>query len=404
MENIKSSEERMVANGEMKSKFKKFLINIVLPILALLGIVLCIELTVVYFNANFITGAAPSFCAISDTINCDSVARTAYSHFLGVPLSLYGLGFYSLILLLSMSNFTRKLPVIDTLQYPTSSVFFLSGMSLIISAVLAAISSAVIHKICVLCYLSYVVNILIFITSIGEHGLTNNILNAFSDYKRVAQSKMNVAVIAAVLVVIVAILSFFATTGILTNNQETAPSYKSENRHAASNILGSKNPKVVIDEYTDFECPYCSISNTYMNRIAKEVNYVQVVHHDFPLNSECNPAMKIVAHKNACVAALYARAAKKQGKYRAMVDMLFDTQYNLSEQMILQNSKGLGFNMKKLEKDAHDAQSLAQLKSDAKAAADKGVKATPTYFINGKKYEGLMPYEQLKKAVESAKK
>ena len=66
---------------------------------ALIGLVLSIKLTIIYFTVNFVPDAMPSFCAINDVINCDEVAKTTFAQFLGIPLALYGVFLYSLYLL-----------------------------------------------------------------------------------------------------------------------------------------------------------------------------------------------------------------------------------------------------------------------------------------------------------------
>ena len=75
--------------------------RITLTLLSLIGLALSIELCVVYFNANFITDAVPSVCAINEAVDCDSVAKTQYSQFLGVPLSLWGILLYLFFLFMT---------------------------------------------------------------------------------------------------------------------------------------------------------------------------------------------------------------------------------------------------------------------------------------------------------------
>ena len=68
--------------------------RIALTILALIGLGLSIELCVVFYNANFVENAQPSICAINELMDCDGVAKTAHSQFLGIPLSLWGVCLY----------------------------------------------------------------------------------------------------------------------------------------------------------------------------------------------------------------------------------------------------------------------------------------------------------------------
>ncbi|OGI20991.1 MAG: hypothetical protein A2255_11030 [Candidatus Melainabacteria bacterium RIFOXYA2_FULL_32_9] len=123
---------------------------------------------------------------------------------------------------------------------------------------------------------------------------------------------------------------------------------------------------------------------------------MQVVHHDFPLGGACNPKVNNPAHKNSCLAALYARAAEKQGKKWALIDLLFENQQDLSEEKILKLAKELNLNMEQLKKDAHNPLAKKQLKADINRAINTGIEATPSYLIGIKKHEGLMPYPELK--------
>ena len=64
----------------------------------------------------------------------------------------------------------------------------------------------------------------------------------------------------------------------LENNKnfEFFPNFDSSG--TTGNILGSKKPKLIINEYTDFECPYCGISNLVMHKLAQEFKEVQIIH------------------------------------------------------------------------------------------------------------------------------
>ena len=78
-------------------------------ILAVLGLFLSLELCKIYYDANFNQYALGSFCSVNDLIDCDGVAKTTYSQFLGVPLCLWGVLLYLFILLLFFSFGIDKL-------------------------------------------------------------------------------------------------------------------------------------------------------------------------------------------------------------------------------------------------------------------------------------------------------
>ena len=70
-------------------------------LLSLIGLALSIELCIVFYNANFAQNAAPSICAINEMFDCDSVAKTSYSQFLGIPLALWGVCLYLFFLFMT---------------------------------------------------------------------------------------------------------------------------------------------------------------------------------------------------------------------------------------------------------------------------------------------------------------
>ena len=72
--------------------------RIVLTIIALVGFLTSVKLTMIYWDANFNPYALSSFCSINDLIDCDGVAKTGHSQFLGVPLALWGLFLYFVFL------------------------------------------------------------------------------------------------------------------------------------------------------------------------------------------------------------------------------------------------------------------------------------------------------------------
>ena len=69
-------------------------------VLALIGFVTTIKLAIIYYDSNFNPYALASFCSINEFIDCDSVAKTTESQFLGVPLAYWGMFLYLFIIML----------------------------------------------------------------------------------------------------------------------------------------------------------------------------------------------------------------------------------------------------------------------------------------------------------------
>ena len=77
-------------------KFGKIRFWLIL-ILAIVGIGLCVELGYIFYKTNFLEQFAPSFCAVSELIDCDGVAQTTYALSAGVPNALWGFILYLII-------------------------------------------------------------------------------------------------------------------------------------------------------------------------------------------------------------------------------------------------------------------------------------------------------------------
>ena len=82
------------------TKNKRFL----LTLLSIFGLILTGELINIYFKVNFNSEFNPSFCSVSNLIDCDGVAKTHYALFLGIPLAIWGAFLYTVILFLTYSD------------------------------------------------------------------------------------------------------------------------------------------------------------------------------------------------------------------------------------------------------------------------------------------------------------
>ena len=139
-----------------------------------------------------------------------------------------------------------------------------------------------------------------------------------------------------------------------------------------------------------------------MNKIVADYANVKVIHHDFPLDNACNPLLegKGQMHENSCLYSQYILAAKKQNKAWGLTSKMFANNQDLSEDKVLELSKSLGLDIAKLKKDAHSKAVKEELKNEIDVVLSMNITATPTYMINGKKYEGIFKYPELVKIVK----
>ncbi|MFH1823020.1 MAG: thioredoxin domain-containing protein [Patescibacteria group bacterium] len=146
--------------------------------------------------------------------------------------------------------------------------------------------------------------------------------------------------------------------------------------------FGASNPKITIVEFADFSCPVCK--NTYPKIREISLKYktdVKIIFKDFPVVSE-----------ESTLLALTARCAGEQGFFWLMHDKLFQNQgiSNYSELTNLANQIGADIN--KFNNCIDNEKYLTDIKKDYTEGEKLGVKGTPTWFINGYKIEGDIPY------------
>lgn len=139
----------------MKSKNKATNTKITLPriiigLLSLAGLGIMIYLTYIHF------AEASSFCDLSETVSCDVVTTSIYSEIFGIPVSIMGLGYFALTLLLTLFGKGKGI---------FQAIFFLTLFVLIPSYYLTALEAFVIKAFCILCEASKLLMLAILVTS-----------------------------------------------------------------------------------------------------------------------------------------------------------------------------------------------------------------------------------------------
>jgi protein-disulfide isomerase len=144
---------------------------------------------------------------------------------------------------------------------------------------------------------------------------------------------------------------------------------------------GPANAKITLVEFSDFQCPFCSVAVAKLNAVLQKYpNDVRLVFKQFPLDS----------HSTARFAAAAALAAHAQGKFWPLHDRMYAGFRQLSRENILGWAKELGLDPAKLAADADAPRTAAAVERDYLEGQKAGVEGTPTVFINGKKYQGAL--------------
>lgn len=377
--------------------------RILLMILALAGVILSVELINVYINANFVENAQPSICAISETINCDGVARTVHSQFLGVPLALWGLILYLFILFMTLADKlkeNRLLRFMEVFKNPQSYIFSISLLAFCISMGLACLSFFEIHMICIFCFVTYILDFVIALCAKDyKKPVYYEITESIKDFFDALKIKKYLIAFIAVVIICSGILFYVNKSAILApqliQEREIQKFLKDSFNTVDGNLLGDEDAKIVIDEYIDYNCGGCYLANLNSHRAVVELKGIKVNQHNLPLDKTCNKYMPQPGHKNSCLKARYALAAKKQNKFWNMNDILmFKSPENEAE--ILNLAKSLKLNVKKLQQDANSEEVLKELEEEIEITERLQINATPTIIIGIKRHTGSMTYPEFK--------
>jgi protein-disulfide isomerase len=158
---------------------------------------------------------------------------------------------------------------------------------------------------------------------------------------------------------------------------------------------GPASAPLTLVEYGDYQCPYCGAAYPEVKKVQKKLGArLRFVFRNFPITT---------AHQFAMRAAETAEAASAQGKFWEMHDFLYEHQDTLGDdQKALAYSKSLGLNVSQVIKELDLHTHVDRIEKDFMGGVRSGVNGTPTFFVNGVRYDGQPSAEDLLAALESS--
>ncbi len=151
-------------------------------------------------------------------------------------------------------------------------------------------------------------------------------------------------------------------------------------------VRGDPGAPISIVEFSDFQCPHCKHVQPVLKQIEEEYPQVKVYFKNYPITR---------AHPYAQMAAQAALAAGKQGKFWQFHDKLFGgDQEKESPSDLERYARELKLNINKWKKDTDAA--AEKVNRDRADGEKVGVDATPSLYINGRKFHGPPTVEELK--------
>lgn len=358
-------------------------------------------------------------CNINDALSCDQVALSAYSEIFGIPLGVFGMGFFGAMLTLLLTSFFKEDANKDTL--PFYKVLAIVGA--VASIILLAISQISIGSLCPTC-------LGIYLVCFAQLGLVLWRKGIFP--KEYAKDNFyNGATYAAVVLALaIGAYQFFKPTSHdnpnqVHNQQTPAAADGSQQKADPAQMVagkvhdiplsksayaglgedyrsGSDDAKVVIQEFADYQCPACAKAAQNVQLLKREYgDRILVVFRNYPLDNACNSAIQGEFHKFACDAAILTRCAGREGKFWPLHDRIFANQEQIDAKTLVSMAKDVGLTDAAIAECRASKDIMAKIKDDIKVGEKLSVSATPSLFINGKLFIPSPSYENLRYYVDS---
>jgi Na+/H+ antiporter NhaA len=160
-------------------------------------------------------------------------------------------------------------------------------------------------------------------------------------------------------------------------------------------VRGPDDAPVTLVEYGDYQCPYCGQAEVAIRELLVEFgDDLRYVWRHLPLND---------VHPNAQMAAEAAEAAAGQGAFWEMNDKLLSSQDALAPRDLAGYAADLGLDVQRFWDELRAREHEPRVAEDVASADASGVAGTPSFFVNGSRYEGAYDVETLGRVVRMAR-
>jgi protein-disulfide isomerase len=152
-------------------------------------------------------------------------------------------------------------------------------------------------------------------------------------------------------------------------------------------IQGPPDAPVTLLEYGDYECPYCGAAYPIIKDVqARMGDRLRFVFRNFPITT---------SHAHAEQAAEAAEAAGAQGRFWEMHDLLYENQKRLGDDDLRAYAQRIGLDLERFDKELAEHVHAPRVREDFMSGVRSGVNGTPTFFINGARYDDAYDVETL---------
>ncbi|MFN7571775.1 MAG: DsbA family protein [Betaproteobacteria bacterium] len=163
---------------------------------------------------------------------------------------------------------------------------------------------------------------------------------------------------------------------------------------AADHVLGDAHAKLTLLEYGDYECPASIQAAPLMQHLVDtHPGRLRFVFRHFPL---------VEVHPHAELAAEAAEAAAAQGRFWPMHHLLFAHAHHLKPAALAGYAESIELDMNRFNAEMADRIYTQRVQEHRRAGERSGVRATPTFFLNGEAVDASFGFDKLVDAVQAA--
>ena len=319
---------------------------------------------------------------------CDAVRLSAYSHFWGVPMPVFGVAGYVLVALLIMAESLAPAGLAIEVRYALAGA---TGFGFLFSLYLEYLQGFVIHAFCAWCVTSGLVMTALFGMAVY------NIVRPAPEADPAAQlSHVRGCFAVGVAALLIGVPAFYelAKHGDVPPPLPPSPNETTADKlvRADSHLTGNPNGGLTVVEFGDFECPACGREEPVAREIrARYGNQIRFVFRQFPL---------IHTHPFAERMAEAAECAGEQGKFWEAVDEIYSRQDDLSEDGLKRDAAAIGLDQAMFNQCMASGAEVARVNRDREDGKALGVNSTPTFFIGRKVVSDVPDFDEFSRLID----
>jgi uncharacterized membrane protein/predicted DsbA family dithiol-disulfide isomerase len=359
-------------------------------ILSVVGLLISVALARIHFKIHTEAGFH-SFCGRGSTFNCDDVARSRYAILLGVPTALWGIFGYCLSAAVALWGLRTRAAALSA----ACGLLLFTGFAAV-SASLGAISAFRLHALCVLCFATYGINLLLFVLALLQTWAIGFSDVAAAPVRQLRESPGKTLLVLFLLGVLalglMALLPSYWQRGVVSSRRTFAlEGLGRGDTPGGGHWIGAQKPILTITEFSDYECPHCRQAHAQLRAIlARSSDRLRLIHRHFPLDQACNRSVERPFHESACQAALIAECAGRAGRFWEANDYLFGSSNSLDTQSTEEIAADLKLDPAALHRCMKD-EGLAAVKNDIEVGIALKLEGTPSFLVDGQVYMGNLP-------------